>query len=249
MSRCVIGLGGNIGPTAEFFNRAIWLLQTAGYEVLACSGNYDTTPMGTQAGQQFLNAAAVLTTEAGCFDVLTTLHAIESELGRERVLHWGPRIIDLDLLLYDDAVIDSPQIVVPHPALWYRRFVLEPLNEIVPDWSHPILGESIAGLYQRLRQRPVRLLVSGLDLHFPGHPNLLQQLQRALGSEFQLQAEVSEQNDEPCFARIACRASATARHPRRNQPPHSADRTVEVFAENVDDLVRQFREFATAVLG
>jgi 2-amino-4-hydroxy-6-hydroxymethyldihydropteridine diphosphokinase len=121
-------------------------------EVKAVSSFYDTEPVGYLDQPRFLNAALVLETELVPVELMQALLEVERAMGRERVgaVAKGPRVIDLDLLLYGDAVIAHEDLVVPHPAMHDRRFVLEPLAEIAPEWTHPVLGvtvrEILAGL-------------------------------------------------------------------------------------------------------
>lgn len=153
--RCLIALGGNLGPVEESFRSACTLLQENGVEVEHLSSFRRTAPMGADAGQEFLNAAAVVISPLSAADLLRTLHMIEHRLGRTRTVHWGPRTIDLDLLLYGGQVIQQPDLVVPHPAMWYRRFALEPAAEIAGDMNHPTLRESVSELWHRLCRRPL----------------------------------------------------------------------------------------------
>jgi 2-amino-4-hydroxy-6-hydroxymethyldihydropteridine diphosphokinase len=116
-------------------------------KLLATSNALPTAPVGGPPGQgEFLNAAARLETSLSPDEILALLHAIEHQLGRARTVHWGPRTIDLDLLLYDDQIINTPELNVPHPLMHTRRFVLEPAAEIAAEWIHPVLKQSIADL-------------------------------------------------------------------------------------------------------
>jgi len=167
MPRCWIALGGNQGRVSETFQRALSLLnESDDVDVVGVSQNYTTSPVGTVAGGQFLNAAAELRTSDSPLELLTRLQAVETALGRTRELHWGPRTLDLDLLFYGDQgemILRSPTLILPHPHLWYRRFVLDPLLEIAPDLRHPLLGLSISDLVQRLEARPVTCTLNGGD--------------------------------------------------------------------------------------
>jgi len=118
-----------------------------GVTLLAASRPRETRPVGGPAGQQvFLNGAFLVETDFTPDDVLGVLSAIENTLHRERAERWGPRTIDLDLLLYDDIVLDRPDLAVPHPRMATRRFVLEPCAEIAPDFFHPLAGCSVRDL-------------------------------------------------------------------------------------------------------
>jgi 2-amino-4-hydroxy-6-hydroxymethyldihydropteridine diphosphokinase len=117
-------------------------------EVLAVSSFYDTEPVGFREQPRFLNGALLLRTEKGPQELMRGLLAVERGMGRERegALPKGPRVIDLDLLLYGDWVLWAEDLILPHPRMEERRFVLEPLAEIAPDWVHPVLGVTVRGL-------------------------------------------------------------------------------------------------------
>jgi len=139
------------------------LSQSPGVRVERWSSLYQTAPVGAAAGTEFTNAAAQLETTLSARELLSSLLAVEDELGRERSIEWGPRTLDLDLLFFGDNVIDDPPVLhVPHSGCWYRRFVLDPLFELVPDFVHPEKQQTIAELRARLLARPFRVDV--LDL-------------------------------------------------------------------------------------
>lgn len=148
-----ISLGSNIGDRESALRRAIEMLKERAGDVVAISSFIDTAPVGYIEQPTFLNAAAKLETALPPEQLMGTLLTIERDLGRDRAagIPKGPRTIDLDLLLYDDLVVDSPQLTVPHPAMHQRRFVLEPLVEIAPDAFHPVLKRPAASLLASLR--------------------------------------------------------------------------------------------------
>jgi len=145
MVTAYIALGANLGDRAATLNTAIERLGALG-TVEAVSPFLDTEPVGYTQQPRFLNAVARLRTSLPPRDLLRALLGIEQALGRVRAVRWGPRTLDLDLLLYDDVVIDEPGLVVPHPRLHERRFVLEPLAALAPALAHPVLGRSIGQL-------------------------------------------------------------------------------------------------------
>jgi 2-amino-4-hydroxy-6-hydroxymethyldihydropteridine diphosphokinase len=124
-------------------------------ELLRMSSYLQTSPVGGPAGQaDYLNAAAVIRTSRSPQEILAACQKIETELGRIRVERWGPRTIDIDLLLYDDVILDEPELTIPHPLMHERRFVLEPSAEIAAEMLHPILGLNIGQLLKNLDSTP-----------------------------------------------------------------------------------------------
>lgn len=158
MAICLLGLGSNLGDRAGNLGEALRLLGRH-VTVLRVSSLHETLPVGGPPGQgTFLNAAGVVATDRSPPELLAVLRDIELQLGRERVECWGPRTIDLDLLLYDQQVIHSPDLTVPHPRMHERRFVLAPAAEIAGDLRHPVQGatidELLAGLPPRDQNEP-----------------------------------------------------------------------------------------------
>lgn len=154
-----IGLGSNIGDKKNFCLRAIALLARAGH-VNKVSSFYCTEPVGHQAQDEFINAVVELETHLLPEQLVAACRTIEDELGRRRSTRWGPRTIDLDILLYGDAIINNPDLTIPHPLLTSRGFVLIPLCEIAPHIEHPVLQKTIIQLLQELKD-PHRVVECG----------------------------------------------------------------------------------------
>jgi 2-amino-4-hydroxy-6-hydroxymethyldihydropteridine diphosphokinase len=136
-----IGLGSNLNePEAQVEQAMAALDHTPGCHVTACSSLYRSAPFGPVEQADFVNAAVALQTSLSAKQLLHALQGVEREMGREPTERWGPRVIDLDLLIYDDEMIDEPQLTVPHPGIAVRNFVLLPLREIAPDLEIPGVG-------------------------------------------------------------------------------------------------------------
>ncbi|CAB4333325.1 unannotated protein [freshwater metagenome] len=130
--KAVIALGANIGNPQEQMDIAIALLQES-LEITAISSFYKTAPVGGPEQPDYLNAVVLAESELSATDLLALLHGIEKVLGRERVEHWGPRTIDLDLIQYGSLLSSADELLLPHPRAHERRFVLQPWAEIEPD--------------------------------------------------------------------------------------------------------------------
>lgn len=156
MAICLIGLGSNLGDRAAHLQSALQQLATVPQiRIVAASSLRDTKPAGGPSQQStYLNAAATLETSLSPPHLLAELQRIETELGRIRSERWGPRTIDLDLLLYDQLELESPELTLPHPRISFRRFVLEPAAEIAGEMVHPINSWTIAKLLTHLRSTP-----------------------------------------------------------------------------------------------
>ena len=150
MSIAYIALGSNLGDKEKNLRRAIMLLLQQGIDVEKVSSFISTEPYGVTDQPQFLNAVCRVSTSLAPLALLDVLLATELAMGRVRLRHWGERNIDLDLLLYEDVVIDEPRLRLPHPDMQNRDFVLLPLAEIAPELVHPTLKKSIKELKDRL---------------------------------------------------------------------------------------------------
>jgi 2-amino-4-hydroxy-6-hydroxymethyldihydropteridine diphosphokinase len=153
--KAFIGLGSNLGEREALIRMALDdIARLPGTRLVRASSLYDTEPVGEVDQPNFLNAVVQVDTELTARQLLWNLLLIERRLGRARSKRWGPRTIDLDLLLYGDLVVDEPDLKVPHPELARRSFVLVPLVELDPLLLHPVTGETMLNHLSRLKTRP-----------------------------------------------------------------------------------------------
>ncbi len=143
-----VALGTNLGSLKENLDDALKRLAEKGLEITKVSSYIDTDPYGVTDQPRFLNAVCEVQTELAPQELLKILLETELEMGRVRLRRWGERIIDLDLIFYGDEVINEPNLVVPHPDMQNRDFVLRPLFEIAPEKVHPVFDKTISQLWQ-----------------------------------------------------------------------------------------------------
>ena len=148
-----VALGSNLGDKEANLQKAVQLLVEHGVEVVKTSDFLCTEPYGVTDQPQFLNAVCCVRTDLEPEELLHLLLSIEQEMGRVRLRHWGERNIDLDLLLYENQILTTDDLKLPHPDMQNRDFVLLPLAEIAPALVHPVLGKTIACLAEELQAR------------------------------------------------------------------------------------------------
>ena len=155
-----LALGSNLGDCLANLQAAIAALKPEIFN-LVCSPIYETPPWGYLDQPKFLNQVIQAETDLQPADLLTHLKKIETRLGRQPGIQYGPRLIDLDILFFDDLIIDSPRLTIPHPGLEGRGFVLLPLAQIAPDLRHPVLGITI-------REMLAGANIDGISWYSPG---------------------------------------------------------------------------------
>lgn len=144
-----VALGSNLGDREANLNRAVELLKQHRVDVVKVSTFIETEPYGVTDQPRFLNGACMVKTELEPLELLRLLLSVEKEMGRVRLRHWGERNIDLDLLLFEDVLMDTEELRLPHPDMANRDFVMLPLAELVPDLKHPILQKTMLELAQK----------------------------------------------------------------------------------------------------
>jgi 2-amino-4-hydroxy-6-hydroxymethyldihydropteridine diphosphokinase len=145
-----IALGSNLGDSRNILEAALKNLdQTPGIRVKSRSSWYKTAPVGPPQ-PDYINGCAILSAQQSPQELLETLLGVERDFGRVRLERWGPRTLDLDLLLFDHLILDTPKLQIPHPRMTQRAFVLLPLAEIAPNWLEPVSGMTIAQLFYQL---------------------------------------------------------------------------------------------------
>lgn len=167
MIRAALGLGSNLGDRLGMLRAALRSLQRGGMAILEASDVYETPPWGVTDQPLFLNACVVAGTELSPEALLLCLKETEKKLGRKEGLRWGPRAIDLDILLYEDLLLDSPGLSIPHPRLAERPFVLRPLADIAPCWRSPRSGQTVKEMAKNIDPREMAQLLKIVPLR-PG---------------------------------------------------------------------------------
>lgn len=151
--KTIIAIGSNMGEREQYIEDALRLIEERAGHILAVSDTIETKAYGVTDQADFLNLAILLETEFEPRVLLEVLHGIEADLDRVRLIHWGPRTIDLDIIFFDDRIIDEEDLHIPHADFANRTFVLEPVCQIAPDLVDPRSGKTVSLLLQELRER------------------------------------------------------------------------------------------------
>ncbi|ACI19552.1 2-amino-4-hydroxy-6-hydroxymethyldihydropteridine diphosphokinase [Dictyoglomus thermophilum] len=150
MHKVFIAIGSNLGDRMKNIEVALKKMEDYGLRIIKKSSIIETEPYGFKEQGKFLNGVILIETDLDPFDLLNLLLNIEKEMGRERKIRWGPRNIDLDIIFYDDLVINTDNLKIPHPDAHNRTFVMGPLSEIDPDFVHPVLNKKVKDIYLKL---------------------------------------------------------------------------------------------------
>ena len=166
MVRVILGLGSNTGDSQKAFSECLQTLAAEG-QVIAASRLWRTRAVGPPQ-PDYLNAAAIIEWPAGPRGLLARCHELEAAAGRDRPAEgrWGPRTIDIDLLLAESVVCRGPMLTLPHPRMHERRFALEPATDVAPDWTHPLLGRTISDLTDDARDRDPDAILEVFNFEF-----------------------------------------------------------------------------------
>jgi 2-amino-4-hydroxy-6-hydroxymethyldihydropteridine diphosphokinase len=146
MNKVFLLIGGNMGDRLQNLHQAISLLSAACGPVIQQSAVYETAAWGKTDQAAFLNQALLLTTELSAQELITTVLLVEEQMGRHRTERFGPRVIDIDIMFYNEDIINEPHLTVPHPQMQNRRFALIPLNDLAPLFVHPVLKKTLKEL-------------------------------------------------------------------------------------------------------
>ena len=151
MKTAYIGIGSNMGERRRNCLEAVDRIgMRPDFRILRLSGLYETEPVGVEGQDWYVNCIASLSTGLSARDLMKGLLLIEAEMGRVRRGRWEPRVIDLDLLLFGMDIIDNDDLKVPHPLMHKRRFVMAPMNDLAPDLIHPVIGRTMAELFEEI---------------------------------------------------------------------------------------------------
>ena len=161
MAAVYLGLGSNLGDRESSIRKALDILAlNREIRVVRVSSMYETEPIGLTEQPDFINAAALIETSLSPTELLRVILDVEEQMGRVRNLRWGPRVIDIDILLYDNVAVDSPPLTIPHPRMLERAFVMAPLAEIAPDVILPD-GRRPSEVLEGLKDQRVHRLGNG----------------------------------------------------------------------------------------
>lgn len=243
-------LGGNLDANSALFAKAFENLERLGVRLKACSDVMRTAPVGAAAGTEFLNAAALLESNLSPPQVLSAFHTVEDACGRVRDVRWGPRTLDLDLLLAGDVISSEPELLLPHPALWYRDFVLRPAVQIAGSLRHPVLGSTLQELWRRLQERPLRIRIRPSDAGL-GQEKLaglsVERIRRRLVAEVSGAEWLLPEDSGAVFCEAFLLPATEVQPPYSYVAAQPKARRVTLFVRDEADGVEQLRQLCVAI--
>jgi len=247
MVRYLIAMGGNLGASASLFQEALQKLSGPETVLRQMSRVFRTVPVGASAGEEFLNAAAIIESALSASDLLRSMQAVEDCLGRQRAVRWGPRTLDLDLLLAGETVMETVELIVPHPALWYRSFVLSSAVEIAGDWLHPLLGSPLSALQDRLQESPIKISLElcSSDLSNDHSTAVLVDDLRTQMPDIAWSGDAVEGE----FARVQIFSASAEQLPYSYRIPLPRTRTIPLFVCDYADAMVQLQQLSIAIRG
>lgn len=149
MAKTILLLGSNLGNRSTFLQTAVAEIGKRAGAIINQSGVYETAPWGTDSTNGYLNQALLVETKLFASDLLKLLQKIEIEIGRTRNIRWEDRVIDIDILLFENEIINTPALTIPHPEIQNRRFALIPACEIAANWTHPSFQMTLQQLLEK----------------------------------------------------------------------------------------------------
>ena len=166
MNKAILLIGGNLGDRTGHLKEAVDLIGKLVGKVEKTSALYETAAWGVTEQPDYLNQGLVVSTDMDALTLLHTVLEIERNIGRIRQQKWGARVIDIDVIFFNKEVINLPELKVPHPQLQFRQFVLVPLQEIIPNWEHPVLHKTIHTLLKQCTDPlPAVKFMNELQIH------------------------------------------------------------------------------------
>jgi len=153
LAEVILHLGTNLGYRAINLELVSIMISNHIGDIISESHIYETEAWGNTDQNDFLNQAMICNTTLSPHDILSQIQVIEAKMGRQKIEHWGPRIIDIDIIFYEQEIIENPNLKIPHPQLTNRNFVLRPLMDICPEHLHPVLNKSVKELVQECEDK------------------------------------------------------------------------------------------------
>jgi len=163
MVQVVLGLGSNLGDRESWLSKVRDEISNKLGEILVCSDLVESPPWGFNSDNSFLNQVILIHSNQSASKLLEVIHEIESDLGRVRKGHYADRMVDIDILFFGDLVLETENLSIPHPHIQDRLFVLKPLAQILPEYKHPVIGETVSQLLEKCKDNNICEFLSDRD--------------------------------------------------------------------------------------